>query len=260
MQTALPRLSHVLLALDHHLQLVANLIQPPQHFLVPIREVQDRVLDPRLRAELLDQLLQPPEVMPRHTREQVVHRLELQPPVDEVQPRGAADIHGRPELALREGLGLAELRGRHAPVGQRDLDVQRHRHNVRDEDERDADGPRGERLPQEAVPEQEPVAAHEGNLRGADPPRLAGPQTRRPVAEEVDPGQEVEVEARDTHDGVVHVLLVRDHGVGDGVPDECEVVVARAEGLEEGGAGGEERDVLDVGVVFLGLVSGDVGE
>jgi len=40
--------------------------------------------------------------------------------------------------------------------------------------------------------------------------------------------------------------------VGDGVVDEDEaVVVGGGEGFEELGRGGEEGDVLDVGVVFL---------
>ena len=38
MQAALACLSHVLLALDHHLKLVTNLVQPPQHLLIPVRK------------------------------------------------------------------------------------------------------------------------------------------------------------------------------------------------------------------------------
>lgn len=46
--------------------------------------------------------------------------------------------------------------------------------------------------------------------------------------------------------------MVGDHEVGDGVPVEHEAfVVAGADGLEEGGAGGEERNVLNIGVMLL---------
>jgi len=75
----------------------------------------------------------------------------------------------------------------------------------------------------------------------------------------VQPGEEVEVEAGDAHDGVVGVVLVLHGPVGGAVPVVGEVVVAGVEGVEEGGGGGEYGDVLDVGVVFLGRMSGVSG-
>lgn len=66
------------------------------------------------------------------------------------------------------------------------------------------------------------------------------------------PGEKVEVEASNAHDWVVGVFLVWDQELGGGVPDKGEVVVARANRLEEGGAGGEQGEVLDVRIVFLG--------
>lgn len=66
------------------------------------------------------------------------------------------------------------------------------------------------------------------------------------------PGEEVEVEAGDAHDGVVGVFLIGDEEVGGFVPGEDEaVVVGGDDGLEEFGRGGEQGDVLDVGVVLL---------
>ena len=44
--------------------------------------------------------------------------------------------------------------------------------------------------------------------------------------------------------------MVADGEVGKRVPDVGEVVVAGVDGFEKGGRGGEQRDVLDVGVVF----------
>ena len=54
MQPALTRLGHMLLALNHHLKLVTNLLQPAQHLLIPIRKPQNRIFNSRLRAKLLD--------------------------------------------------------------------------------------------------------------------------------------------------------------------------------------------------------------
>ena len=65
------------------------------------------------------------------------------------------------------------------------------------------------------------------------------------------PGQHVEVEARDAHDGVVGVTLVAHGEVGEGAPVEGEVVVGRVRGFELGRAGRKEGHVLNVGVVVL---------
>ena len=126
MQPAVTRRSHVFLALDHHLHLLAYLTQAPKHVLVPVHESQDLVLNTRVPAEFPHKRLQPPEVVPRHPREQVMHGLELQAAVDEVEPGGAIDVHGGAQLALGEGLGVAEVGGGHAPVGEGNLDVQGH--------------------------------------------------------------------------------------------------------------------------------------
>ena len=64
------------------------------------------------------------------------------------------------------------------------------------------------------------------------------------------PGEHVEVEASDAHDGVVGVGLVRDGESGELVEEVGEVVVRGVEVAEEGGGGGEEGDILDVGVVL----------
>lgn len=55
----------------------------------------------------------------------------------------------------------------------------------------------------------------------------------------MEPGEEVEVEAGDAHDGVVGVFLEGDKDLGGLVPDVSEVVVGGVYGLEEGGAGSE---------------------
>ena len=64
------------------------------------------------------------------------------------------------------------------------------------------------------------------------------------------PGEEVQVKSRDTHDGVVSICLITNSEVGEGVPSIGKVVVAGMQGFEEKRGGGEERHVLDVRVVF----------
>lgn len=83
----------------------------------------------------------------------MVHSLELQAAMHKVEPGRARDVHGGAQLALGEGLGVAEVGRRHAPMGEGDLDVQWHGDDVRDEDEGDAEGPGGDAAPQETVAE-----------------------------------------------------------------------------------------------------------
>ena len=177
-----------------------------------------------------------------------MHGLELQPAVDEIEPGRAVDVHGGAQLALREGFGVAEIGRRHAPVRERDLHVQRHRDHVGDEDEGDAERPRRDAAPQHAVAEQHPVATHARDLDGAGPGR--GAEVGAAAREQVAPGEHVQVEARDGHDGVVGVRLVGDDDGGEGVEEVGEVVVRGVHVAQQGGAGGEEGDVLDVRVVF----------
>ena len=174
--------------------------------------------------------------------------LELEAAVDEVEPGGAVDVHGGAQLALGEGFGVAEVGGRHGPVGEGDLHVQRHGDDVADEHEGDADGPGGEGAPEEAVAEEDPVGEHEGDFGRARPRR--GAEVHGARGEQVQPGEEVEVEAGDAHDGVVGVFLVGYEEGRGRVPGEGEVVVGGVQRVEEGRAGDEERDVLDVRVVL----------
>lgn len=223
MKPALARLSHVLLTRRHHLRLLGDFLQPAQHDAVARREAVDHVLDLRLRAELLHERLQPAEVVARHAREEVVHRLELQAAVDEIEPLRAGDVHGRAELALREGLAGAEVGGAGAPVREGDLHVQGHGDQVAGEDEDGAGGPGGDVAPKEHVEVEEEVGADAEDFGGARPPHLA--LGAGAGGEEEAPGEEVEVEAREGHDRVVSVLLHADCDGGDGVPDEFEAAV-----------------------------------
>ena len=77
MQPALSRLGHVFLAADQQLHLIGHLVQPAKNLAVSIHESENCVGDTRILAEFLDQPLQLPEVVPRHSREEMVHCLEL---------------------------------------------------------------------------------------------------------------------------------------------------------------------------------------
>lgn len=247
----------MLLASDHDLNLLGYITQPAQDDLVPIHEPEDGILNPDIFAELADQSLHTAQVMARYAREQVVHGLELKTAVDEIQPGRAVNVHGGAQLLLSEGLRGAEVGGRHAPVGERDLHVQRHGDNVGDENEGYADGPGGECEPEESVAEEVPVAGHEEHLGGASPGcrALVGGTWR----DQVQPREEVEIEARNTHDGVVGVFLELDGDLASAVPGEVKVVVGGADGLEEHGGVGEEGDVLDIWIVNLTyVISGGV--
>jgi len=211
-------------ALLEDLHLLRDLAQPPNHLLVAPRKAINRVRDADVLAEGAHHRLRLAQVMPRDARVQVVHGLELQAAVHEVEPGGTVDVHGGAQHLLRERLVHAEVRGRHGEVAEGDLHVERGGDHVRDEDEGEAGGPGGdaqvERLVAEPVPEEQ-VA---GDLEVAVPPggafawRLGG-------AEEVGPAEDVEVEAAEGEDRVVQPVLVADGPLGDGVEGHEAVVV-----------------------------------
>lgn len=77
------------------------------------------------------------------------------------------------------------------------------------------------------------------------------------LAEEVRPGEAVEVEAAEEHEGVVGVGLEGDEEGGEGVVGHDVFVEGGAEGGEAAVREGEEGQVFDVWVVF-GRVGDDV--
>jgi hypothetical protein len=247
-KTALSRFGHVLLTLDKDLDHFTNFLQSGKDNLVALDKAVALVLDGGLVAEFSDKNLQLAQIVAGHTREHVVAGLELKASVEKVQPSRAFDIHGGAELALGEALGWAKVGGRHTPVAEGDLDVQKHGDAVGNEDKSNSDGPGGESAPQKSVAKDGPVASHEGNLNRAGPPSRA--KVGGTGGHEVEPGEEVEVEASNGHDGVVRVLLVGDEEVGGGIPDKGKVVKGAQDGAEVGGRGGEEGHVLEIGVML----------
>jgi len=113
----------------------------------------------------------------------------------------------------------------------------------------------GARVPsRDAVVEEEfevpDAVAEDGHGFGGTGPGHAA-LAHGALGDQVRPGEKVEVEAGHGHDGVVGVFLVAHGEGGEAVPGERDVVVGGLDGGEKGGGGGEERDVLDVGIVFL---------
>ena len=152
-----------------------------------------------------------------------MHSLELETAMDEIKPSRAIHVQRSAELALRESFGITQIGGRHAPMRQSDLNVERHSDNVGDQDKCNARGPVGEGTPEEAVAEPEPIAGDESDLGRAYPMCHLTPACWR--VDQVVNREYVEVEASYSHDRVVGVLLILDSNVGDFVPCEGEVVV-----------------------------------
>ena len=111
--------------------------------------------------------------------------LELEAPVDEVQPSRAVHIHRSTQLLLCERFRCSEVRRRHAPVREGDLHMERHGRDMADQNEGDAEGPGGDGRPDEAIAEEIPVAGHTGNLDRPSP--SAAGQAGSFVRDEVTP-------------------------------------------------------------------------
>ena len=179
----------------------------------------------------------------------MVHCLELQAAVDEVEPLRAFNVHGRAQLALSEGLRGSEVRSAGAPVRESDLHVEGHCYKMAGQQEYGARLPSRDAAVEEDVEKDDGVDGDSGDFGRPRPPSAAFRMRAR--GDKVCPGQKVEVEACDGHDGIIGILLVYDGEGSEGVPWEVGAVVARFDGFEETWRGGEERNILNVRVVFL---------
>lgn len=236
-EVIMPRLGHMLMAFHEGLNHPGNLVQPRQNDLVTVNKALVIVPDSRLLTEVQNETLCFAQVVSRQPGEQVVDGLELKSSVEEIQPLGAVDIQGGAELALGKGLGRAQVRGRHSPVGEGDLDMQQDRDGVRYKDESHACRPVWQSARDELVSEKVPVARHEDDLKPSRPPRRA--KLSGTGGKQMEPREDVEVEAGDSHDRIVGVLLVGDENVCSLVPYECEVIEGAVDGLEVGWRIGE---------------------
>lgn len=236
------RLSHVLVTFHKRSDHLCHLVEPRQDHLVAINKALVVISDPCLFAELNDKTLCLAEVMPGQSREEMVDSLELEATVKKIEPLGAVHIQGGAELALGEGLGWAQVGSGHSPVGEGDLDMQQDRDRMGQQNEGHTGWPVRQGAPDERITKQSPVARHEDDLEPSRPP--CGSKLRSARRKKVEPGEDVEVEPGNSHNGVVSVFLVGHKDIGGLIPHEGEVVEGAVDGLEVGGRVGEQWDVL----------------
>lgn len=180
-------------------------------------------MDTGLLAELSDEDLELPQVVSRHAWEEMVHSLELQTTVEEVQPGGTVNVHSRTQLPLSKGLAIAEICSGHSPMRQRDLNMQWECGDMRDENKQNSQLPGRNAAVEEDVSKKVPVAADADNLCGSSPHRTT--KIHCPRREQMAERQEVKIEARDGHDGIVSIDLILDEEIGRGVPVKDEAVI-----------------------------------
>ena len=77
MQSALTSLGHMVLAFDHDLDHLRDLLQATDDNLVALNKAVAVVLDTSLGGKFADELLASAEVVARHTRKEMVDGLEL---------------------------------------------------------------------------------------------------------------------------------------------------------------------------------------
>ena len=78
------------------LHLIGDLAKSANDFLVAMCKCEYHVWNSNIVAELFHVLLRPTQVVPREAREQMMHNLEIETAMHEVQPRRAINIHSRP--------------------------------------------------------------------------------------------------------------------------------------------------------------------
>lgn len=159
----------MLLASRKNLRLVCDVLELSKDTVVSFDESEDLVVDSCLLAEVPYENRQLSQVMSRHTREQVVHRLELETTVEEVQPFRTGYVHGGAELALSKDLSWAKVGCACAPVRQCDLDLQGQSGHVAHQQEKPSILSVRDALPQEEVEEEIDIAETGENLSRSDP-------------------------------------------------------------------------------------------
>lgn len=82
--------------------LVSHVGKSSEDFLVAIYKSQDLVLDIDVVGKFLDEDLQAAKVVTRYAGKQMVHSLELESTVEEVEPSRAFNVHSGTKLVLGE--------------------------------------------------------------------------------------------------------------------------------------------------------------
>lgn len=157
MQPTFTRFGHMFLTLDHQLQLCSHFPELPEDVLVPRHKAESLVLDTCFVAEADYQLLQPSKIMTWDAGEQMVYGLELQAPMNEIEPWRTLDVHCCTELMLREAFRFSKFTGRHRPMRQGDLHVQGHGDDVGDQNEHYPNRPCWKTPPDQTIAKEEPI-------------------------------------------------------------------------------------------------------
>lgn len=111
-------LDNGLLTLLQDCRLPGHIRQSSNNRLVSIHESKQSIRYAHFLAEALHQLLRGPQVMPGDPGIQVMNCLELQSAMEEIQPLGTVDIHGRAEHLLRERFVRSKIGSGHGEVGR----------------------------------------------------------------------------------------------------------------------------------------------
>lgn len=94
--------SRHLLTLLQDLRLSSNLPQSTNNLLIPIHKTAYRVWNLDVLTKLSNKMLRLAQTMARNPRKQVMNSLELQPPMEEIQPGWTIHIHSRAQHLLRK--------------------------------------------------------------------------------------------------------------------------------------------------------------
>lgn len=103
--------------------LIRNLPESSNNFLVAIHECENGVRNACFVTKLEDKLLRATQVVAWDTGVEVVDGLELKTTVEKIQPCRAVHVHGGTKHLLREGLMDTQIRSRHGEVRECDLHV-----------------------------------------------------------------------------------------------------------------------------------------
>lgn len=142
--------------------------------------------------------------------------------------------------------------GRHGEMRERDLDVQRRGHDVRNQQEDESTLPVGDGLVHNTVDEPIPKESLTSKLKPYMPPGWSF--SRGLALQQVLVTQSVEVEAGQHHNRIVTIVLDFDHDLRERIESHVAVVVSAVKVVEEAMRDGKEGNVLDIWVVlrFIG--------
>ncbi len=169
------------------------------------------VLQIVLLAKRSDDLASTPQVVARHAGEQMVLHLILEAPKEPFVQCVALQIESRGKLVANERVACARKIGPihdfHGEVGDTNLDVKDSGDDMGDKNEHDPHGVRGQERDQKAQPRVE-------SKQGKD---FDEPVLDVRLGQQEQPALDVEVKARESHEGEKHNVLIGNEEACKGV-------------------------------------------